>query len=67
MLLGLEINVVGAVDCLSDAVDIVGYGKASTDLGAVLDIVDTIGNLSGRSSAREIDRGISCEEKFDLQ
>ena len=42
MLLGLEVDVIGAVDGLSDAVDIMSYRKASTDLRAILDVVDAV-------------------------
>lgn len=40
VLLGLKVDVVGGVDGLGDAVDLMGGGETAAELGVVLDVVD---------------------------
>lgn len=52
VLLGLKVDVVGGVDGLGDAVDLMGGGETTAELGVVLDVVD-----AGEGMSREEEGG----------
>lgn len=53
VLLGLKVDVVGGVDGLGDAVDLVGGGETAAELGVVLDVVDAGEGMSWEEGVEE--------------
>lgn len=53
MLLGLKVDVVGGVDGLGDAVDLMGGGETTAELGVVLDVVDAGEGMSWKEEVEE--------------
>lgn len=53
VLLGLKVDVVGGVDGLGDAVNLVGGGETAAELGVVLDVVDAGEGMSWEEEGEE--------------
>lgn len=53
VLLGLKVDVVGRVDGLGDAVNLVGGGETTAELGVVLDVVDAGEGMSWEEEGEE--------------
>lgn len=53
VLLGLKVDVVGGVDGLGDAVDLMGGGETAAELGVVLDVVDAGEGMSWEEEVEE--------------
>lgn len=53
VLLGLKVDVVGGVDGLGDAVDLMGGGETTAELGVVLDVVDAGEGMSWEEEGEE--------------
>lgn len=51
--MGLKVDVVGGVDGLGDAVDLMSGGETAAELGVVLDVVDAGEGMSWEEDAEE--------------
>lgn len=52
-MLGLKVDVVGGVDGLGDAVDLMGGGETAAELGVVLNVVDAGEGMSWEEEEEE--------------
>lgn len=64
MLLGLKVDVVGGVDGLGDAVDLMGGGETTAELGVVLDVVDAGEGMSWEEGVEEKEEGLTVVRRY---